>query len=187
MSTGNSPCVSADGTISTDLELPDGLRAELARPYGPVSAEEDLAGHMRGCGRVFAIGDMVNMSLARMGIEPDIMIFDYCTQRGPCEDEVREALRRIEATTVKVTNPKGVLTAELWNTIAKSVRSEIRTKIEVRGEEDLASLACIAIADRGDCVIYGVPNEGISVIRVGEDIKKVVGGILSRMRAGQKR
>jgi len=187
MSTGNLPCESADRTISTDLELPDGLRAELAKPYGPISTEEDLAGHMRGCRRVFAIGDMVNMSLVRMGIEPDIMIFDYHTQRGPCEDEVKEALKRIEAATVKVTNPQGMLTAELWNAIARSVKSGKRTKIEVKGEEDLASLACVAIADRGDCVIYGVPNEGISVIRIEEDIKKVVGGILSRMRVGQKR
>ncbi len=183
MSTGNTPFVSADRTISSDLILPDSLRAELAKPYGPILGEEDLAGHIRGCKRIFAIGDMVNMSLIRMGIEPDIMVFDYHTQRGPCEEDIKEVLKRIDAPTIKVTNPQGLLTAELWNAISRSIRTGKRVKIEVKGEEDLASLACVSIADMGDCVIYGVPNEGISVIRIEENIKEVVDGILLRMRA----
>lgn len=185
MSTGSLPFVSADRTISADLELPDDLRGELAKPYGPILSEEDLAGHIRGCRRVFAIGDMVNASLVRMGIEPDIMIFDYHTQRGPCEEETKEILKSVEGANIKVTNPQGKLSADLWNAIAKSTKSVRKTKIEVKGEEDLASLACIELADMGDCVIYGIPNEGISVIRIDEDIKRIVSNLLSRMRASK--
>ena len=177
--------MSADRTISADLELPDDLRDELAKPYGPILTEEGLAGHIRGCRRVYAIGDMVNASLVRMGIDPDIMIFDYHTQRGPCDEETKELLKRVEGVNIKVTNPQGKLTSELWNAIAKSTKSQKKTKIEVKGEEDLASLACIELADTGDCVIYGVPNEGISVIRIDEDIKRIVGSLLSRMRASK--
>jgi GTP-dependent dephospho-CoA kinase len=185
MSTGNLPFVSADRTISADLELPDDIRDDLAKPYGPILSEEDLAGHIRGCRRVFAIGDMVNVSLVRMGIDPDVMIFDYHTQRGPCEEETKEILKRVEGVSIKVTNPQGKLTADLWNAIAKSTKSAKKTKIEVKGEEDLAALACIELADTGDCVIYGIPNEGISVIRIDENIKSVVSSLLSRMRTGR--
>lgn len=187
MSTGSLPFVSADGTISADLELPESLRSELAKPYGPILVEEDLAGHLRGCRKIIAIGDMVNVSLAKMGIQPDIMIFDYHTQRGPCQEETKKALRETEGSFIKVTNPPGKLSAELWNAIARSLKTDKVVKIEVKGEEDLASLACIELGDSGDCVIYGIPNEGITVIRIDEDIRRVVSGILSRMQPGQKR
>lgn len=181
------PFASVDRTISVDLDLPDELRAELAKPYGPILTEEDLAGHLRGCRRVFAIGDMVNISLVRMNIEPDVMVFDYRTERGPLAEDEGAALRKIEVAEIKVDNPPGKLSAELWNAIVKAIRSGKRTKIEVNGEEDLASLACIELGDKGDCVIYGIPNEGITVIRIDEDIKKIAEGILARMSPQQKR
>ena len=183
MSTGSLHFVSADGTIDSDLQLPESLRAELARPYGPVLNEMDLAGHLRGCKRALAIGDMVCASLIEMGIEPDLMIFDFRTERGPCGEETKNLLRKAEGVNIKVQNPPGTLTIELWNAIAKALKIGKKVKIEVSGEEDLASLACIALAETGDCVIYGIPNQGISVIRVDEDIKKVIGGILSQMHS----
>jgi GTP-dependent dephospho-CoA kinase len=176
--------VSADGTISTDLQLPESLRAELAKPYGPVLNEIDLAGHLRGCRRIMAIGDVVSSNLVEMGIEPDLMIFDYHTERGPCGEETKDLLKKVEGANIKVQNPPGKLTAELWNAIARTLKAGKKAKIEVTGEEDLASLACIALAETGDCVIYGIPNEGISVIRVDEDIQKVIGGVLSQMHSG---
>jgi len=181
MSTGSLHFVSADRTIAIDLHLPDGLRAELAKPYGPVLNEVDLAGHLRGCGRVLAIGDMVGASLVKMDIEPDLMIFDLKTARGPCDEETKDLLRKVGGASVKVNNPPGKLTAELWNAVVKALKTGKKTKIEVSGEEDLASLACIELGETGDCVIYGIPNEGISVIRLDEDIKSKIGGILSQM------
>jgi len=182
MSTGSMPFASADGTIAVDLLLPDELRAELAKPYGPVLNEVDLAGHLRGCRKILAIGDMVGASLVKMGIEPDLMIYDYRTERGPCDEDTKSLLRKVEGMNMKVDNPPGRLTAELWNAVAKAIKTGKKTKIEVLGEEDLASLACIVLGDAGDCVIYGIPNQGISVIRIDDEIKRTVGDIVSRMR-----
>jgi uncharacterized protein (UPF0218 family) len=39
----------------------------------------------------------------------------------------------------------------------------------VEGEEDLAALACVAMAPLGSCLVYGVPGKGMAVIRVDED------------------
>ena len=187
MSTGSLPFVSADNTILSDLILPDSLRGELAKSFAPVIDAHDVAGYLRGCGRTFAVGDIVTTSLIEMGISPDITIIDYRTQRGPCEEDIRKALQKLEGATVKVDNPSGRITPELWNAIAKAAKSSKRTKIEVQGEEDLASLACIEIAEIGDCVIYGIPNEGISVIRIDEEIKKVIRGVLQKMAACEQR
>ena len=185
MSTGSLHFVSADGTINSDMQLPESLRAELAKPYGPVLNEIDLAGHIRGCRRIMAIGDVVGANLVEMDIEPDLMVFDLHTERGPCDEGTKELLKKAEGAVIKVQNPPGKLTAELWNAIAKALKSGKQTKIEVSGEEDLASLACIALADTGDCVIYGIPNQGISVIRVDEDIKEIIGGLLSQMHSAK--
>jgi uncharacterized protein (UPF0218 family) len=175
------PFASADGTIAVDLLLPDELRAELAKPFGPVLNEVDLAGHLRGCRRIMAIGDMVGASLVKMGIEPDLMVYDNRTERGPCDEETKGLLRKIEGASMKADNPPGKLTAELWNAVNKAIKAAKKTKIEVSGEEDLASLACIELGDAGDCVIYGIPNQGISVIRIDDEIKRNIGDILSRM------
>jgi hypothetical protein len=179
--------VSADGTIAVDLDLPDALRADLAKPFGPVLTEEDLPGHLRGCRKMYAIGDMVGISLIKIGISPDLMIYDFRTERGPCDEDSKNLIRKMEGSNLKVANPAGRLTSDLWNAVAKAIKSDKKTKIEVDGEEDLASLACIALGEMGDCVIYGIPNEGISVIRIDEDIKNIMGGILSRMHSETKR
>ena len=181
MSTGSLPFVSADRTISKDLLLPDSLREELAKPIGPIISSHEVAGYIRGCGRIYSVGDMVTTSLLEVGIEPDIMIFDFKTQRGPCDADTIRRLHMADGGTIKVENPPGRLTAELWNAIAKSSKSNKSMKIEVKGEEDMASLACIEIADIGDCVIYGIPDEGISAIRIDDEVKKIVRAILLKM------
>ncbi|MDH4123027.1 MAG: DUF359 domain-containing protein [Thermoplasmata archaeon] len=186
MSTGSLPFVSADRTISRDLTLPDELRAELARPYGTVIEAHLLPGYLRGCRRMLAVGDIVNKSLIEIGIQPDIMIFDCSTQRGPCDESTIKVLQKVEAQNIKVDNPSGSLTANLWNAIVRSLISGKKTKIEVHGEEDLASLACIELAGEGDCVIYGIPDEGISVIRINEGIKTIVRNILIKMAQGRR-
>lgn len=181
MLTGSLPFVSADRTISIDLQLPDSLREELAKPIGPIIAAHEVAGYIRGCGKIYSVGDMVTTSLLEVGIEPDVMIFDFRTQRGPCDPETIKTLQLAEGGIMRIDNPSGKLTANLWNAIAKSSKSNKKTKIEVKGEEDLASLACIEIADIGDCVIYGIPDEGISTIRIDEEVKKIVRTILMKM------
>ncbi|MEM2838994.1 MAG: DUF359 domain-containing protein [Thermoplasmata archaeon] len=185
MPTENLPFVSADGALRNDLQLPDGLRAELARPIGPVISAHEVAGYLRGCGKIYAIGDIVTVSLLAVGIEPDIMIYDLRSQRGPCDRETILRLQQTPGVTVRVDNPPGRLTTTLWDAILKASKTRKRVKIEVKGEEDLASLACIELADIGDCVIYGIPDEGISALRIDEDVKSICRNILMRMASGR--
>lgn len=181
MSTGDLPFVSDDGTISLDLGLPESLREKLARPAGSVSSEDGLSERLAGCGRLISVGDMVTVTLVKNGLIPDIAVIDYRTRRGPCDRKSREILSGMQSETVRVENPAGVITADLWNAIARAMRHTSKTKIEVAGEEDLAALACIELADKGDCVIYGIPNQGISTIRIDEEIKREIRAVLGQM------
>lgn len=180
MSTESLPFESDDGTISVDLILPESMRELLAKPFGPVVNEEELSNQLLGCGRIFTVGDIVTATFIGKGKPPDVMIFDCKTKRGPFE-EIKEVLRGVEGRNVTVTNPPGKLTAELWNAIAKAIGSERRTKIYVRGEEDLASLVCVRLGSMGDCVIYGIPDEGIAIIRIDSGIREKVRDVLGQM------
>lgn len=184
MSTESSPFESDDGTITIDLDLPEFLRETLSKPFGPVVTEDELKRYIDDCDRVIAVGDIVTETLIRKNILPHVMIVDFQTRRGPFE-EIRDTLRKVDAETITVANPPGKLTAELWNAVAKSIGSARRTKIIVSGEEDLASLAAIMLSDRGDCVIYGIPDEGIAVIRIDAEIRKKAKDILEQMISGR--
>jgi len=184
MSTENSPFESAERRIDFDLELPEYMREELSRPFGPVFQETELSEYLSDCDQIIAVGDMVCATLVKRGIVPKMMIYDCRTERGPC-DVSCEIMENAPGKSVTVDNTAGKLTAMLWNAVADSLESGNITKIRVVGEEDLASLAAIMLADTGDCVIYGIPNEGITVIRTDSEIKSQVKTLLERMRSGR--
>lgn len=180
MSTGSLRFVSDDGRISHDLLLPEELRERLSKPFGTVASEERLSEVMGSCARVISVGDIVSWTLLSRGIEPQLMVYDRRTRRGPC-DKIERLRRAEDALELKVKNPPGNLSASLWNAVTGALRSRKRTEIEVDGEEDLASLACIYQADKGDCVIYGIPDVGIDVVEVNEEMKDTVASILQKM------
>ena len=54
-------------------------------------------------------------------------------------------------------------------------------RLEVRGEEDLLALVCIALAPDGAIVAYGQPGEGAVIVRVDPSTRGRVHDILRRM------
>jgi uncharacterized protein (UPF0218 family) len=83
---------------------------------------------------------------------------------------------------VKVKNPPGCISVELWNSIDEALRAKGNTLIEVDGEDDLASVPAIILAPEGAIVIYGVPDKGIAVYEVGENLKKNVVNLIQKIR-----
>jgi hypothetical protein len=55
-------------------------------------------------------------------------------------------------------------------------------RIEIDGEEDLASLVCIVTAPMGSLVIYGVPGKGMTVVTVDSRTKAWSQKALDRMK-----
>ncbi len=180
MSTGSSPSGFDDSFPSKDLELPESLREELARPIGELVSAWSLRKHIEGSPRVIAVGDVVTITLLQMKFEPDVAVFDYKTQRS--EDyRAKERIARMGGRLVKVDNPPGKITRALWRAVREAVSAKDRVKIEVRGEEDLAALVAIATAPEGARVIYGLPRKGLMVVQVDRASRALAEAAIRKM------
>ena len=173
-----------DGTPSASSEptawaVPTALRARLAEKYGPVYTGPDVARHLRGLGVFATCGDRVTEQALRAGVVPLVAIVDYKTQRN--EPIPADAFRTLaDRRHVRVVNPAGLLTADLRRAVREMVEQG-GGLIEVDGEEDLGSLALVESLPAGATVIYGIPGEGVSFVRVDADAKDRVRELIARM------
>ncbi len=180
MSTASSPSGFAESFPERDLELPDDMRAELAKPLGEMVPAWALKKRIEGSTRVVTVGDVVTMTLLQMRTEPDVAVFDYRTQRSE-DSKARERISKMSGRVVKVENPPGRITPALWRAVRDAVNSKERIKIEVSGEEDLAALVAIATAPNGTHVIYGLPRKGLVVVETDERARSTAAATVRRM------
>ena len=149
-------------------------REELRKPLGRVvrSIErEELQG------MVVSVGDAVTLWLKNHGIKPKICIIDYKIERETHGKKIDG-----EDVVMKVENPPGKITMQLWNAIRKAYEMDKRVRIEVDGEEDLAALPAILMAPAGANVIYGLPSHGMVVVKVGERERNRVREFIEKMK-----
>ena len=163
--------------------MPDGFREEFKRTLGPTVTDAGLLAAVNGR-PVTAIGDITSASVLKAGLKPMLIIVDFGTRRGPLPKGDRD-LKRVQAygdRVVNVKNPAAVLTKDLWTAIKdaydRAARDGTSTRIEVDGEEDLASLPCLIMAPEGSVVTYGVPSKGMTVVTTGKDIRELVVRVL---------
>ncbi|UCD92644.1 MAG: GTP-dependent dephospho-CoA kinase family protein [Methanobacteriota archaeon] len=128
----------------------------------------------------YTVGDQCTLTFIEENIVPDIFIIDYRIKREP-NPELAARFQDLSEVTKTVVNPAGMITRELWSSILESLSSEKKTKIEVDGEEDLAALPCIFLAQDGAQVAYGLPDRGVVLVNVNEASKEKVKRILERM------
>jgi len=122
---------------------------------------------------LISIGDVVTKNLIKIGINPDLIVIDGKSMRTKKEKFITEGYKE-----VRIKNPPGVITDELWDAMKKM---KSKQKIFIEGEEDLASLPAILFAPLGALVVYGVPGQGIEVIEVNEKNKKRVNEDIKNM------
>ncbi len=144
------------------------MRKQLATGLGRMVDVKDLRAELRDCRFLMAVGDMVSFTLLDNGFRPDLVIYDLMTERR-AYTSLTTKLDKMEGVDAKVANPAGQITAELVREIALALERNVPTKLLVEGEEDLAALACVAMAPHGSCLIYGVPGKGMALLRVDED------------------
>ncbi|MEM0128965.1 MAG: DUF359 domain-containing protein [Thermoplasmata archaeon] len=163
--------------------VPDRLRPALAERYGPVYSGAEAEAAFRSVGRFATCGDRVTADALRFGRVPQIAVVDFATRRRrrPFEDRFGPLARRRR---FSVRNPPGTLTDALVAAIRPLWRGE-GGWIVVEGEEDLGSLALVWTAPLGATVIYGIPGEGASFVRVDRRAKTSVAALLDRMERRQ--
>jgi GTP-dependent dephospho-CoA kinase len=163
----------------TAWAVPPALRPTLAEKYGPVHSGEEADRRIRALGVFGACGDRVTMRALELGHPPLLAIVDYKTQRN--EPVPKDAFRSLGArATVRVRNPPGLLTESLRRAVREMVKSG-GGLIEVDGEEDLGSLALVESLPAGATVIYGIPGEGVSFVRVDAVAKENVRHLIAQM------
>jgi len=147
------------------MKVPEKVREELKKPLGkliPNSAIKTLKGIKRKK-LIIAVGDVCGKKLQDAKIEPSIWIYDGMEMRKPVKWE-------IDFPSHVAGNPKGNITPSLMQAIDDCIRQE-KGRIFVKGEEDLATLYCIAVAPVGSLVVYGQPKKGIVVVDVDKENK----------------
>lgn len=168
------------------LVLPDDMREELKRPWGPVIEETQLDERLEGKGPLATVGDMTTATLHRMGYLPQLAIVDYSTKRAK-DPMWEEATAQVGEMTVSVRNEAATITSEMYNRIIEAWASPTTVKLVVDGEEDLAALPAILHAPEGATVIYGIPDTGLCLVRVDEHARDFVTDVLERLPCHRER
>ncbi len=167
---------SSDGRV---WAVPESLRPALAQPYGPVYSGEEADRRLLALDVFATCGDMVTARAVALGHPPLVGVVDYKTRRSePVDPAVFRPLAARRS--VRVKNPAGVLTERLRSAVSRLVRTGGGLLV-VDGEEDLAALALIETMPAGATVIYGIPGEGASFVRVDAESKGRVRRLIGAM------
>ena len=154
------------------------LKEELKNPLGKVILEDELLDEIGNAEVIVSIGDMCTLTLNEFGIKPKISIIDFQIERKS-RKELKEKFS--SNSNIKVNNPRGYITDELWDAIEMAYKKENNTIIEVNGEEDLATLPAVILAPKSSIVVYGLPKKGIVIVDTNEEVKEKVKKVLKKM------
>src|SRR3989454_1406431 len=162
------------------LKLPESLREYLRWPMGALVQGPSILPTIGRASPVVTVGDFCTLDLVARGRTPDICVVDFKTKRQ-ADPELREALQRIGSKVLRLTNPAATITPDAWRVLSEAFKADERVRVEVRGEEDLLALVCIALAPPSAAVLYGMPSQGVVVVRADETAKSRTLDVLRRM------
>jgi len=126
--------------------------------------------------KIIAVGDFTAKTLVDAGIPADLYIVDNRVMRTAIEPVQIQVNR-----SVKVSNPRGEISAEAWDAVDEALRAALPARIVVDGEEDLLALPAVVCAPEGSVVLYGQPGQGVVVVRVDEEKRREIMRLMDRM------
>ncbi len=153
--------------LRLDAELNKDVIANLKKPLGVLYPNfEDAIDVIKSSEFLISVGDATFKNLTDNELYPNIGIIDNLIQR---KNHTHEIIRANHI--LKANNPPGTITDDLWETIGQALELSNNGEcyvIEVAGEEDLAVLPCILMANPETTILYGQPNEGLVVLKAGD-------------------
>ena len=163
--------------------LPNNLRDLLKEPIGQLVNEKKLIRLLKKEKRIVSVGDVVTYTILKNEIEPIFCIVDFKTKRGECSSEIKELIKSFGKKSIVVKNPPASISDDLWNIIKMTFENLENgpLRIEIEGEEDLASLAVIYMAPPDVTIIYGLLDKGVLVVKPTSKNKRLVKEILDKM------
>ncbi|MEM1983524.1 MAG: GTP-dependent dephospho-CoA kinase family protein [Sulfolobales archaeon] len=166
------------------LKLPDALRGELRKVMGTLfsgdrrSVAASVVRAVGNCSRLWAVGDVVCLSVVDLFCIPKVCVVDGKTLRSVGLG-VPESVRNVFREVLRVRNPPGCISEEALNAIKYCVGRD-GVLILVDGEEDLLGLPVLAYADLGDYLVYGVPGIGVDLVEVSDVNRRKAVDLMSR-------
>jgi len=160
------------------------LKPEMAEELRDSNREiyQESPDFLKDSDYIITIGDICTIKIFEEIREPDLCVIDMKTKRNiNLNSKQISKMAEVGQKIINTINKPGTISADLWNSIKEGLKSKIRTKIIVEGEEDLAALAAISMADLGAKVIYGMPDRGMVVVDVTQQEKKRANSFLKRM------
>ena len=165
-------------------KLSENIREQLKKPIGRLEKGKKLVETLKKEKKLVTIGDIVTFTVLKNNIKPVMAIVDFRTRRGDCPSKIQVFIKSFFTGKTIVENPAGGLTDRLWSEIKSFYRNIDQKKpflIEVKGEEDMASLAAIYLAPRDVTIIYGLPDKGVVIVKPTLFNKKLVKKVLDEM------
>ena len=157
--------------LRLDAELNKDVIAELKKPLGNLYPDfEDAIDEIKSSKFLISVGDATFSNLIEHELYPNLAIIDNLIQRKNYDHDVIHT-----ENILKTTNPAGYITDDLWETIGQALELSDNGEcyvIEVAGEEDLAVLPCILMANPNATILYGQPNEGLVLLKVSDTFTK---------------
>lgn len=166
------------------FDLPVELRPRLKKPYGKLFPGDhpSVVDQIRDCldeSLVIAVGDVTTYNLFKAGVRPRLCFIDQYTKRTAVSKAIAAVTARTDYVNVYVKSPAGMLSGEMVLAIKEALASaDKHICVCVDGEEDLATLPVIALCDVGSLVLYGQPDEGLVCVRVTDEKKEEMSGML---------
>lgn len=159
-------------------KLPPELRDELRIPLGKIVGEKELE---ELAPPIISVGDMATLTLKNRGIIPDVLIVDFKTKREKFTK--KREIEEIGEMKLTARNLRGTISNELWDAVKRAyeIAKSKKVRIEVDGEEDLATLPAILMAPKKANVIYGLPSVGIVLVKVDDRKREIVRQFLDKM------
>jgi len=164
--------------------LPEDLRDLLKTPIGCLARDDkELLSLLKDEKYLVSVGDLVTYTILKNDIEPVFCVVDFHTRRGNCSDDVVDVIRSFGKKSVVVENPRGCISDDLWDVIEMAYENlDLGSlRIEVEGEEDLASLAAIYLAPEDVTIIYGLPDKGVLVVKANKENKMKAKEVIDKM------
>ena len=163
------------------LVLPEKMREEVRKPFGPVLAGSNAMEACRAGARpIISVGDQCASDLIDAGLAPDIMIIDFKIKRVEISGEMKRKLAPYAKAAFVVLSGAGMISDELEIAVVRALEDG-KGAVLVFGEDDLSSLLVMAHAEEGT-LIYGQPGQGAVVVKLGgKAVMEKARDFLSRM------
>jgi broad-specificity NMP kinase len=166
--------------VADRLKISAGMRNELREPYGELFKDlKKAVSYMKGAD-IVAVGDEACYTLHSAGITPDVLIVDGKIRRKPTDKTVD-----VKCQTISAKNETGYISNDLWKAVDRALKAEKPVMVRVDGEEDMAVLPAVILGREGSCVIYGLFDRGVCVVKIDDDSRKTARNVLKRLAASQ--